>query len=102
VEAPDGTAARPRAPPAKITSASTVGLPRESMISLAKTPTIAIAFAEPLPLAVFPDFWRPFWAPVRAAAARDATFFFDLPAISHLPNLILNCIDFRGESTLIH
>ena len=32
VDAPLGTAARPRAPPASSTSASTVGLPRESMI----------------------------------------------------------------------
>src|SRR5438270_1539026 len=31
VEAPEGTAARPSAPPSRITSASTVGLPRESM-----------------------------------------------------------------------
>src|SRR5579885_560676 len=33
VEAPDGTAARPIAPESRMTSASTVGLPRESMIS---------------------------------------------------------------------
>ena len=32
VEAPDGTAARPRAPPSSSTSTSTVGLPRESRI----------------------------------------------------------------------
>src|SRR5712692_10948478 len=31
VEAPEGTAARPSAPPSRMTSASTVGLPRESM-----------------------------------------------------------------------
>ena len=30
VEAPDGTAARPRAPQARVTSTSTVGLPRLS------------------------------------------------------------------------
>src|SRR5205085_7607497 len=35
VEAPDGTAARPKAPLASLTSTSTVGLPRESMISRA-------------------------------------------------------------------
>jgi hypothetical protein len=35
VEAPDGTAARPLAPPASVMSTSTVGLPRESRISLA-------------------------------------------------------------------
>ena len=35
VEAPDGTAARPRAPPVSVTSTSTVGLPRESRISRA-------------------------------------------------------------------
>src|ERR1700679_3939724 len=35
VEAPDGTAARPKAPEARVTSTSTVGLPRESMISRA-------------------------------------------------------------------
>ena len=37
VEAPDGTAARPNAPLLKVTSASTVGLPHESMISRPKT-----------------------------------------------------------------
>src|ERR1700677_1071591 len=37
VEAPDGTAARPNAPEASLTSTSTVGLPRESMISRAVT-----------------------------------------------------------------
>ncbi len=35
VEAPDGTIARPTAPPSVTTSHSTVGLPRESMISRA-------------------------------------------------------------------
>src|SRR5438093_7358758 len=35
VEAPDGTAARPNAPPSSVTSTSTVGLPRESRISRA-------------------------------------------------------------------
>ncbi|OQB34508.1 MAG: hypothetical protein BWY05_01605 [Euryarchaeota archaeon ADurb.Bin165] len=34
VEAPEGHAARPKNPPASMTSASTVGLPLESMISL--------------------------------------------------------------------
>lgn len=33
VEAPDGAAARPTEPSSSVTSASTVGLPRESMIS---------------------------------------------------------------------
>src|ERR1700704_2253695 len=37
VEAPDGTAARPDAPPSRTTSTSTVGLPRESRISRACT-----------------------------------------------------------------
>src|SRR5215831_6020472 len=36
VDAPEGTAARPIAPPARITSTSTVGLPRESRISRAR------------------------------------------------------------------
>src|SRR4051812_11664031 len=40
VEAPDGTAARPNAPPSSVTSASTVGLPRESRISRAATRVI--------------------------------------------------------------
>jgi hypothetical protein len=35
VEAPEGTAARPKAPEASLTSTYTVGLPRESMISRA-------------------------------------------------------------------
>src|SRR5690606_22252353 len=36
VEAPDGVAARPNPPPARRTSASMVGLPRESRISRAR------------------------------------------------------------------
>src|SRR5438445_8348425 len=40
VEAPDGTAARPNAPPASVTSTSTVGFPRESRISRAWTRVI--------------------------------------------------------------
>src|ERR1700730_10633382 len=42
VEAPEGTAARPSAPPSRITSASTVGLPRESMTWRAWTLTILV------------------------------------------------------------
>src|SRR5690606_31105781 len=42
VEAPEGTAARPRVPSSSRTSASTVGLPRESRISRAR---IALIFA---------------------------------------------------------
>src|SRR5215831_13121397 len=37
VDAPEGTAARPNAPPSSVTSTSTVGLPRESRISRACT-----------------------------------------------------------------
>src|SRR5262249_61337932 len=39
VDAPDGTAARPRAPSSRVTSTSTVGLPRLSRIS---RPTISV------------------------------------------------------------
>src|SRR5258706_4458779 len=42
VDAPDGTAARPMAPDSTSTSASTVGLPRESRISRATTSTMAV------------------------------------------------------------
>src|SRR5574338_174936 len=42
VEAPEGTAARPITPDSSRTSASTVGLPRESRISRATTSTIAL------------------------------------------------------------
>src|SRR6185369_16053918 len=42
VEAPDGTDARPVTPSAKTTSASTVGLPRESSISRARTCSIQL------------------------------------------------------------
>src|SRR5438105_11030196 len=42
VEAPEGTAARPSAPPSRTTSASTVGLPRESMIWRAWTLTMFV------------------------------------------------------------
>ena len=46
VDAPDGAAARPTNPPSKCTSASTVGLPRESIISRPMTLTIfAILFS---------------------------------------------------------
>ena len=40
VDAPDGAAARPKEPSSKYTSASTVGLPRESIISRPITLTI--------------------------------------------------------------
>src|SRR5882724_10352657 len=42
VEAPVGTAARPTTPECSITSASTVGLPRESMISRPRISTIRL------------------------------------------------------------
>ena len=42
VEAPEGTAARPRAPLASSTSTSTVGLPRESRICRPNTPRITV------------------------------------------------------------
>jgi len=44
VDAPDGTAARPITPDSSSTSASTVGLPRESRISRATTSMIALNF----------------------------------------------------------
>src|SRR5471032_2562329 len=44
VEAPEGTAARPMTPDSSRTSASTVGLPRESRISRATTSTIELIF----------------------------------------------------------
>src|SRR5882762_3265226 len=42
VEAPEGTAARPTTPECSTTSASTVGLPRESMISRPRISTIRL------------------------------------------------------------
>jgi hypothetical protein len=42
VEAPDGTAARPMLPSSRVTSTSTVGLPRLSRIWRAWTSTIAV------------------------------------------------------------
>ena len=42
VLAPEGTAARPKAPPASFTSTSMVGLPRESMISRAVTAEMVV------------------------------------------------------------
>src|SRR5262249_27202905 len=42
VEAPEGTAARPKAPDSRVTSASTVGLPRESMTWRARTRVILV------------------------------------------------------------
>jgi hypothetical protein len=42
VDAPEGTAARPLMPDSSTTSASTVGLPRESRISRAMTSTMAL------------------------------------------------------------
>src|ERR1700719_3596020 len=47
VEAPEGTAARPSAPPSRTTSASTVGLPRESMICLPCTRAIFVDMLPP-------------------------------------------------------
>src|SRR5579863_4423040 len=46
VEAPEGTAARPTIPPSRRTSASTVGLPRESRIS---RPWTAMIFVDIIP-----------------------------------------------------
>src|SRR5579862_7179631 len=42
VDAPEGTAARPQAPPVRRTSTSMVGLPRESRISRALISAIAV------------------------------------------------------------
>ena len=42
VDAPEGTAARPMSPDSRITSHSTVGLPRESRISRAQTPVMML------------------------------------------------------------
>ena len=42
VDAPDGTAARPITPDSNSTSHSTVGLPRESKISLPMMSTMAL------------------------------------------------------------
>src|SRR5690348_15796225 len=53
VDAPEGTAARPIAPDSTSTSASTVGLPRESRISRAMTSTIAVMQAPGSRLAAF-------------------------------------------------
>src|SRR5688572_12439789 len=51
VDAPDGTPARPRAPPSSVTSTSTVGLPRESRISRPRTSLILIVrLGDRLPL----------------------------------------------------
>src|SRR5262245_25598573 len=50
VEAPDGTAARPLAPLSSVTSASTVGFPRESMICLPVISLIALMVASPASL----------------------------------------------------
>ena len=47
VEAPDGTTACPRAPPATSTSQATVGVPRESSASQARTPVIAVSLTAP-------------------------------------------------------
>jgi hypothetical protein len=47
VDAPDGTAARPRAPDVKTTSTSTVGLPRLSTICRAFTISISLKLRPP-------------------------------------------------------
>ena len=51
VEAPDGTAARPTDPSARMTSTSTVGLPRESRISRASTTSMMVFMRMPRLLA---------------------------------------------------
>src|SRR5579864_8456287 len=58
VDAPEGTAARPSVPSSRITSASTVGLPRESMTWRPITPAILWVLALPglLVLAALPAF----------------------------------------------
>ena len=50
VEAPEGTAARPRAPSARRTSASTVGFPRESSISRARMERISLLMPGAAPI----------------------------------------------------
>src|SRR5258706_14308843 len=45
VDAPDGTMARPKAPSARVISASTVGFPRESSTSRARTSAIRVIAA---------------------------------------------------------
>src|SRR5580700_2019669 len=47
VDAPDGAMARPRAPESSITSASTVGLPRESRTSRPITCSVALNYVTP-------------------------------------------------------
>jgi hypothetical protein len=50
VEAPDGTAARPKAPLSSVTSTSTVGLPRESRISRPVMSMIAVMAVSRTPI----------------------------------------------------
>ena len=50
VEAPEGTAARPKLPSSNVTSASTVGLPRESRISRPRMSVILIMCRGRIPL----------------------------------------------------
>jgi NAD(P)-dependent dehydrogenase (short-subunit alcohol dehydrogenase family) len=56
VDAPEGAAARPITPDSSKTSASTVGLPRESRISLAITSTIALMLFPYAGLLIIVDF----------------------------------------------
>src|ERR1700732_5608899 len=58
VEAPDGTAARPMAPDVSVTSASTVGFPRESIIWRACTRVIFVDINLMSLLGVNEEFYR--------------------------------------------
>src|SRR5262245_38801788 len=58
VEAPDGTAALPFAPLSSVTSASTVGLPRESTICLPLMSLIALMLLSPHVLTNIQPGWR--------------------------------------------
>ena len=85
VDAPDGTAARPMTPDSRSTSASTVGLPRESRISRATTSTIALIVQLQLVLGVFnlgPRRARPRRNPRASRARRCASGFPAGPSFS--------------------
>ena len=91
VDAPLGTAARPKPPSVVVISTSTVGLPRESRIWRACTPSISPILSSFLSFVLFPfsfpfarvycsaPFALPYWARGESTTRRAASFRPPLP-----------------------
>src|ERR1700732_4743141 len=78
VDAPDGTAARPTAPDVSVTSASTVGFPRESITWRACTRVI---FVDIMGMRLLEGEWRFYRKAVRRSRRGDSTSRIESPEL---------------------